>query len=173
MSSIEKQLVDSSKMLVDMVTTRIGDSQEAFDEAVELMNRDEYPLSMRAARVVYFVFDKHPHIIHKHIPSFVQTLKKTKIDGVKRTILAVMALTTSYISEEDFGELVETGFNFLNNPNEAIAVRAISIDLIMKIAKIYPELNFELEAILESIYPECSVGLKGRIKKTLIKLNKK
>jgi hypothetical protein len=170
MPAIEKQLVDSSRMIADIVTARIGNNQGLYDEAVELMNRNEYPMSMRAARVVYFVFKKHQHLIRKHIPSFVRTLKNTKVDGVKRSILSILTETTIYMSEEVLGELVDTGFNFLNNPNQPVAVRAISIDLILKTTKTYPELKQELQTILESIYPHCSVGLKGRIKKTLKKI---
>lgn len=170
MSAIEKQLVDSSRMIADMVAARIGNNQNDFDEAVDLMNRNEHPLSMRVARVIYLVFKKNQHIIRKHIPSFVKTLKNTKVDGVKRSLLSILTETTLFISEEALGELIDIGFNFLSHPQEPMAVKAISIDLIMKTTKTYPELKQELQSILESIYPECSVGLKGKITKTLKKL---
>lgn len=172
MPAIEKQLVDSSRMIADLVTSRIGNDPKAFKEAVELMERNTYPLSMRASRVVYLVCYKYPEIIRPYLSSFVKTLKATHVDGVKRSIFGMLVETSLPLSDDDIGELAELSFKFLNDFTEPIAVRAYSIDMLIKIGKTYPEILTELIAILESIYPESSVGLKNKCKKLLIKLKK-
>jgi hypothetical protein len=172
MLAIEKQLVDSSRMVADLVTSQIGNDPKSFMEAVELMERNTYPLSMRASRVVYLVYCKYPEIIRPYLSSFVKTLRDTNVDGVKRSIFGMLVETSLSLSDDDIGELAELSFKFVNDSSEPITVRAYSIDMLLKIGKIYPEILIELIAVLESIYPESSVGLKKKCQKLLIKLKK-
>jgi hypothetical protein len=167
MSNIEDQLVDSSRIIADMAVRNIGDSQDLFDEAIRLMLVDKYPISMRSARVVQLVAEKHPNLLRPHVHTLISALTKSKVDGVKRCTLKVLAETPIYMSEEDFGELADICFNFAEDENEAIAIRAFAIDILLQVVKKYPEIKPELRAILESIIPFGSTGLKNKCKKIL------
>ncbi|MBN1182074.1 MAG: hypothetical protein JXB49_07290 [Bacteroidales bacterium] len=173
MNPIENQLVDSSRMVADIVVANIGANPELFDEAVALMMKDEYPLSMRASRVVYLVGEKHVNLLRKYIPLFIQELPKIKIDGVKRCLLGIFAYMPVFLSEDQLGELADISFTWLEDMKQPIAVRAISIDILLKVLKIYPELKPELVALLEASIPEASAGLKNKCRRTLQRLNKK
>ncbi len=172
MAGIEDQLIDSSRIIIDIVVANIGNDQKLFDEAVSVMIKDKHPVSMRAARVVYFVSHKHPEMIKPHFENLLPIISNTKIDGVKRCILAILFETPIYISEDQLGELTDICFGYVGDEKEPIAVRAQSIDILLKIASKYPEIIPELKAILENIMPETSSGLKNKCKKTIETLNK-
>jgi hypothetical protein len=170
MSNIEDQLVDSSRIIADMAVRNIGNSQDLFDEAIRLMLVDKYPISMRSARVVQLVAEKHPNLLRPHVNTIISALTNSKVDGVKRCILKVLAETPVYMSEDDFGGLADICFNFAEDENEAIAIRAFAIDILLQVVKKYPEIKPELKAILESILPIGSKGLKNKSIKILRKL---
>jgi hypothetical protein len=170
MSSIEAQLVDSSRLLIDLVVANVGNDQKLFDEAVKTMVKDKYPISMRAARIVQFAALRHPNLLRNHIDSMILVLPISKVDGVKRSILKLFTETPVFINDDQLGRLTDCCFSFVQNPNESIAVRAFSIDILLKIIKKFPDLKPELIAILESILPDGSVGLKNKCRKLLKKL---
>ncbi|MBN2485546.1 MAG: hypothetical protein JXB34_06205 [Bacteroidales bacterium] len=167
MGAIEEQLIDSSRVIADIVVTNIGKSQELFDQALALMLADKYPLSMRAARVVQLSAEKYPEMLRPHIQTLINTLLKSKIDGVKRCTLKVLLETKVFIDEEQLGELADICFRFASEPGEAIAIRAFSIDILFKVVKKYPEIKPELKAILESVTIDASAGLKNKCTKLL------
>jgi hypothetical protein len=173
MVSIEKQLVESSRTLIDMVVASIGNNQELFDETMELMYLDKYPVSMRAAWIAYLVSNKFPQLVKPHLNRLMYTLKITKVDGVKRSILKMFIETPYKLSDEVYGELADIAFTFVQDQKQAIAVRAFSIDILLKVSKIYPEITNEIAAILEGILPDCSRGLKNKCQKILLHLNNK
>ena len=172
MHPIKDQLVDSSRMIADMVTAYIGDDQDKFDEIIEIMQKDQYPMAMRAARVAYFVSLKHPVLIRKHISNLIGMLSASKIDGIKRGVLKIMADTTIRIEDDELGELTELAFTFVQDAREKIAVRALSIEVLERIIRYYPELKPEFIAVLESMPSDISVALKGKCKKVLKRLKK-
>lgn len=170
MNSIEEQLVDSSRVIADVVVANIGINQELFDETVLLVMKDEYPLSMRAARIIQLVAEKHPNMMRVHVQDFINCLKHSKIDGVKRCLLKIFAEAPVYITEDQIGELTDLCFAFAEDQKEAIAIRAFAIDFLLKVMKQFPELKTELKSVLESIIPDGSVGLKHKCRKILKKL---
>jgi hypothetical protein len=170
MSIIEHQLVDSSRIIADMAVAHIGNDQPLFDDAIELLLRDIYPLSMRSARVVQLVVQKHPNLLRPHVQTLISAISKSKVDGVKRCALKILSETPVFITEDEFGELADICFSFAEDEKNAIAIRAFAIDILLKVAKKYPEVMPELRAILESITPHGSAGLKNKCNKILKKL---
>jgi hypothetical protein len=170
--NIREQLVDSSRRIADIVVANIGHDEDLFSETVLLMFEDKYPISMRAARIVQLISHKYPEMIKPHIPELIGKFSGLKVEGARRSILKILSETPVYISEDLLGELADKCFGYISDMNEAIAVRAFSIDLLMKIAKKYPEIKPEIAAVLESIIPEASVGLKNKCQKMIVKLYK-
>ena len=69
--------------------------------------------------------------------------------------------------------LLDVCYSYIQNPNQAIAVRAFAMTIIYNISKPYPELLIELKAILQLINrPEESSGIKSRIKNILKDIEK-
>ena len=173
MHSIEEQLVESSKELADLMVKKIGNSQELLDEIMELVYRDEYPVSMRAGWVAFMVIEKHPELGKNHLKTLIRVLPKTKVDGVKRSALKILVATPYQLDEDSLGELADTAFSLAEDPKQAIAVRAFSLDILLKILNVYPEIKPELIAVMESIIPDGSRGLKNKCRKTIAKLKAK
>lgn len=173
MSSLETQLIESSRVLTDIIVSNIGSNQEQFDELMELMYLDKYPISMRAAWAAYLVSEKAPQLVSPHLEKLINALPTAKVDGLKRSALKMLCNAAYDLSEESIGKLADIAFTFAEDANQAIAIRAFSIDIIMKVVKVYPDITNELIAILESIMPDGSKGLKNKCGKLLIKLREK
>lgn len=165
MNPIENQLVDSSRFIADAVVSNIGNNQELFDEAVALLLRDEYPISMRAARIVQLSAQKYPLLLEPHFLKFIEIIPRAKVDGVRRSLLAFFVETHLPEDEDQLGLLTDICFSFASDHNEAIAVRAYAVDILLKVIVRYPELKHELVEVLEKSIPLASPGLGGRFKK--------
>lgn len=170
MAGIEEQLVITSKKVAEIVVKNIGSSQELFDETMELVYRDEHPVSMRAAWVAHFVVEKHPDIVKPHITRLAAILKPAKVDGVKRLALKMLMDSIYDLPEDTFGELADTCFDFAADPKQAIAVRAFALEVLFKVLKKYPEIKPELIAVMESMIPDGSKGLKNKCRRSIAKL---
>jgi hypothetical protein len=171
MYDYELKLIDSSRMIADILVADIGNIQEKYDEMMALALRDEYPLSMRAARIVALCSFKHLNLVKPHLKSIIKILPCAKVDGLKRSFLKILAELPVYIDEEELGKLTGTAFEFLSDHKQSVAIRVFSIDILVNIGKRYPDIKFELKTILESVIPEGSAGLRAKCRKTLKTLN--
>jgi hypothetical protein len=167
MQSYETRLVDSSRMIADIMVADIGNDQEKFDEMMVLALRDVYPLSMRAARIIELCMPKHINLFKPHIDKIIRLLPSVKVDGLKRNFLKIFADSPIYMDEELSGQLVDLAFNYLGDQKQAISVRAYAIDILVRFVRIYPEMKPELIAILESMYTDASVGLRLKSRKII------
>lgn len=167
---IENQLAEATPEFYDILLNEVLSNLSLFDEFMKLVYKDKNPISMRAAWLIYLVAEKHPELVHPHIQRLLETIPVAKVDGVRRIGLKLLMLCYGDLHEEQLGILIETCFNFLGNPKEAIAIRAFSLDIILKTTEKYPELIPEFTSVIETIMPEASVGLKQRCKKALEKL---
>ena len=162
MRDYKEKLVDSSRIIADMLVEDIGDDPERFSEMVEIALCDEYPVSMRAARVVSLVVEKHPHLFGAQLDLVIQKLPGIKIDGVRRGFLKIFAENPPELNEEQIGLLTDLAFTWLDDSRQAMAIRYYSIEILVRICDWYPELRNELSAILEELAKEGSPGLKYR-----------
>lgn len=167
MQGYETRLVDSSRMIADIMVADIGNDQEKFDEMMVLALQDVYPLSMRAARVIELCMPRRINLFKSHINKIIRLLPSVKVDGLKRSFLKIFADSPIYMDEELSGQLVDLAFNYLGDQKQAISVRAYSIDILVRFVRIYPEMKPELIAILESMILDASVGLKTKCRKTI------
>ena len=58
-------------------------------------------------------------------------------------------------------------FQFIENPKEAIAIKIISLTLLGNLAKDYPEILPELRVVIESRWEMETPGFRSRAKKIL------
>ena len=173
MTQIEELLVDSSRVIADMIIAKIGGQQEEFNEVVTIMRKDKYPMAMRAARIIQILGIKHPNLVRPHIAELLLMIKKTRIDGVRRSLLKLFSEAPLHIKEDQWGELADMAFEYADDRKQPIAVRNFAIDIIMKTITVYPELKPEFIAVLESVNIDGSAGLKNKCKKLLKKLNER
>lgn len=163
----ETRLIDSSRKIADMLVEDIGNDPKKFDAMMELLKVDEYPLSMRAARVIELCTFNTPALIEAHIPAMINILSLAKVEGVRRSILKIFADLKISLNDDILGQLTDLAFGFLTDQKRSISIRAYSMDLLLGIVQVYPELKGELILILESMIQESSVGLRNKSRKVL------
>jgi len=173
MYNYKSKLVDSSRMIADILVADIAGDQDRFDEMFEISLQNSYPLSMRAARIVEICVSKHRKFILPHLNKLPDYIKASDVDGVKRSFLKILS-ETPLLQEEDYlGRLTDLTFSYVENNNEAIAIRAFSIDILLKISKTFPDLKSELIPLLENMAEGSSRGLESKCKKILKKITLK
>jgi hypothetical protein len=170
MQNYETKLVDSSRMIADILTADISNDQARFDEMFELAMRNVYPLSIRAARICEMCISLHKHLILSRLNDLIDIIENSKIEGVRRSFLKVLAGNPFILSEELQGRLVDLAFGYISDNKEAIASRSYSIDIILKLLKKYPELKSELIYTFEEMTRDASIGLRTKSKKLLKQL---
>ncbi len=169
---IRQALIDEhSKAQVNRIIEYIGDDQERFDELIHIFLHDEWRITQRASWVLGHVAEQKPEMVAPHLQHLLENLQKEKIHvAVKRN--TVRALQNYDIPEDLLGLAAEICFTYLDDPNEAIAVRAFSMPICYNICVKEPELANELKIVLETHIPYGSSGFKNRGKKYLKLLNK-
>ena len=172
MHNYESKFVDSSRLIADLIVADIGNDAKKFAELMELSLRDEYPLSMRAARAMALCIEKHPILILPHLQSMIDALDSISIEGVKRSFLKIFAEMPVDLNEDMLGILTDLSFNWLGNPKESIAIRYYAIDILVKVVKLYPEIRNEFTESLNSLVDNDSTALLAKRRKVINYLNK-
>ena len=170
MFDYKSKLVDSSRMLADILAEDIGNSQKKYNEMLAVAMLDKYPVSMRAARILTLCESKNRTLIKPHIKTIVQSLAKIKVEGAKRGFLKILSEIPDVINEESLGLLADMAFDWIGDPKQAIAIRVYSIDLLLYVVKKYPDLVHEFASNLEIIMEDGSSGLKYKCRHTLKQL---
>ncbi len=170
MPSLEEILTNINSENIKVLVSDISKNPNLFSQLVLLMGKDEHPISMRASWVAYHAYHITPQLVKPYLKQFLALLATTKIDSTKRSLLKILNNHTKELTEEEFGILADLAFTWAEDPKQAIAVKAFSIDILVNVIKTYPEAINEVIAIIESILPDASSGLKNKCKKTLKKL---
>lgn len=167
---IEEILVDSSRLAADLTVEAVGDNPEYYAQAMALCFKDEYPVSMRAARVAEMSARLYPELAKPYISDIIISLPKIQVDGLKRGFCKLLVNNSIPHNDELEGTLVNFCIKALQSAKETIAVKVYAIDLLEIMTRRYPALKIELIQILESEMDRNSVGFRSKSKKMLKKL---
>lgn len=119
------------------------------------------------------VADKSPESFTEYIPRIVDALGKLSNESAERSFLRILTLSDiGRLSSKEQGILADYCFNALRNGSSAIAIKAYSMDIIYRLALIYPELSHELAASISMLQGEGSAGIKARGRMILNRLSK-
>lgn len=163
-------LYDSGRNTADMAVEAVGNNPEHFAFVLNLCFNEPYPLCMRAARVVQLCCEKNPSLILSYLEEVIEKTVKSEVDGVKRNFLKIITELIDFNLVKDNAMLLQTCFDWLISPKEAIAIRYYCIAIIEKFCKYEPELKPEFRASLEFSMDEASAGFRNRAMKALKKL---
>lgn len=123
-------------------------------------------LAQTSSEIIRYISDINPEIVVPHIDALINTLEKENChDGVKRCIFRMFQRTT--FSEAQASKIVDIAFHYLQNRNNAIAIRVFAMTTIYNLTKTYPELYSELEACITENLEEESAGFRNRAGKIL------
>jgi len=168
---IENILVDTSRTIADFAVQTVGESEQLFSEVVALVLRDEYPISMRASRVLQICTLNSPHLFEPYLYEFITKMSDFKVDGVKRGITKILSENNFYLPVELFEIIVDNCFKWLNSTNEPIAVKIYCLQILYNACKREPDLKHELICSIENQFINSSAGFKSVSKKIMKKLS--
>jgi len=127
---------------------------------------DDKKLAFHSSWALSKVCDKYPNLFSDSIHQIIGVLDKLDNESTQRSFLRILTQTDlAKLTSKEQGFLVDHCFSALRSGFSAIAIKAYSMEIIYKLAVIYPELAHELAATINMLQGEGSAGIvaRGRI----------
>ncbi len=165
-------LKEHSRRQITRVVKAIGSRQAAFDALMACYYAKEPVLAQRAAWAMSDCVIRHPPLIKKHLKKLLLFITKPELhSAMKRNVVRFLQFIE--IPENLEGMAVDSCFRLIREPKESIAVKAFSLALLQRLCEKYPDLQHELLPELDRLSIDASSGLKNRIGKVRVALEKK
>lgn len=162
---------EHSKATTELIVDTVIADPSKLDELMSIFLGDSFRLTQRASWAVSNVASKNSDLLNKWLPIMVKKLDEPNQHiAVRRNI--IRAFQYMDFPEEIEGEILDKCFNYLNDYNQPIAVKAFSMTVVYNLSKKYPDIKPELKLSIEQLLPHGSAGIKSRGKKILKLLNK-
>lgn len=118
------------------------------------------------------LFDSNPRLIHPYLDIMTDRLDQVSHESARRSFLRILSLTdTRLVRMGLHGKLADYCLNALNSPFSAVAIKAYSMEILYRLALLYPELANELSASISMLHEESSSGVLARGRIILKKLS--
>ena len=167
----EEILKEHSKTQTLKIAYFIGDNKTRFATLMQLFLYDDLRISQRSSWVVGHCAAQHPELILPYLEKMIDNLENDVHSAVKRNTVRIMQ--DIELPEKLLGKTVDICFRLLDDPQEAIAVRVFSMQVLYNICLREPDLKEELRIIIEDHLDFGSAGFISRGKKILKALQKK
>jgi len=141
----------------------LDEHPERIGEVIEFIKEQKEPESRRLAWYFSTFFDQSPQKVGPYIDELISFVDQIKMPAIQRCFLRTISRLT--IPEQYHAYLLQYTSEVILNPNSEIAVKAMAMDIFFQIAKLQPELFYELEQMIEFIYPEGSRGIQNKCRK--------
>jgi hypothetical protein len=162
-------LAKRSKTVMEALAAWVGNSKSRFAQFMEMFLYDEDLVVVeRSAWLLSFITDAHINLALPYLEELMRKMVEPGVHvGVKRAICRLFQFVDN-IPEELEGELMITAFEWLADPNEAIAVRSCCMTILDNLSKKYPDIRQELVAIIEDqLQHNPTPAFRGRAKQVL------
>jgi hypothetical protein len=150
----------------EWIAASAGENPVLFRKLLDYSYSSDKKLAFRASWTLSKVCDKYPDLIHPHLEKIIEKINNIDNESTQRSFLRILSMTDMRkISQHHQGMLADHCFKALNSGFSAIAVKAYSMEIIYRLALIYPELAHELAASINMLQGEGSAGViaRGRI----------
>lgn len=159
----EEILKEHSKAQCNKIVQWVGTSQKRFNELFYLFINDEYRVVQRAAWPISYCVVVNPGFIKSNLTKLLKNLQKPNLhDSVKRN--SIRLLQHLDIPKRHQGDVMNVCFQYLENPTEAVAIKAFSLTVLSNLAKEYPEIITEVKLLIEDQLPHQTAAFKVRAK---------
>jgi 8-oxo-dGTP diphosphatase len=136
---------------------------EILRKLLEFSFSKDKKLAFRASWTLSKVFDKYPELMGSDIQRMIGSLESLDNESVQRSFLRMISMSDlNSLSQKQHGILVDHCFKMLKSGFSAIAIKAYSMEIIYKLALIYPELANELSSTINMLQGEGSAGILAR-----------
>lgn len=155
-----------SKQQAEAIVEFIGDDPERFAELMKLFFAGEYRLTQRAAWPMSYCAELHPELIRPYLPKLLKSLERDdQHDAVRRNVLRLLQYIE--IPKRLMGKIYAHCVDFIDDPQQPVAVRVFAITVAARIAKSEPDLLNELRLIVRKHMPHATAGFKVRAREIL------
>lgn len=165
MNYIDRLTQEHSRAATDAIAKSIGNDPVEFKKIIDIIYNEKAPLPQRASWLLTVISRKNPELIQPYVSKFIDSVADFKIDGIKRNMLS--ALGTQEIPKRSQGKIVNICFDFILSPAETVAVKVLSLDILAKFMKDYPELKNELKTAIEDQLPKTTIAFQSKGNKLL------
>lgn len=138
----------------------LANRPERIPELLQIILKEEEPLSRRGAWYFSTLFDKYPQLIIPYVDELIANLEKIQSQAILRCFLRTISRVK--ILEQYHAFLIQYSADAIISNKSEIAVKAMAMDIFFQIAKIQPDLFTELEYMIDFIYPEGSKGIQNK-----------
>ncbi|MEQ1587091.1 MAG: hypothetical protein ABL895_14485 [Cyclobacteriaceae bacterium] len=169
MNLVKVILYEHSKPQMEKIRRYVGTDVKRFAELVNVFLAGPYRVTQRASWPLSSCVEHNPSLIKPHLKKILGYLpKEGEHVAVKRNILRLLQYVT--IPKSLQAKTINLCFDFLSNPQEAIAVRVFAMTVLANLAQENPDLKNEIILIIEDQLPYGSAGFLSRSKKVLKQL---
>jgi 8-oxo-dGTP diphosphatase len=139
------------------------ENMEILRKLLEYSFSKDKKLAFRASWTLSKVHDKYPGLIASDLQVMIGSLETLENESVQRSFLRMISMSDlNSINQKQQGILADHCFKMLKSGFSAIAVKAYSMEIIYKLAIIYPELANELSSTINMLQGEGSAGILDR-----------
>jgi hypothetical protein len=171
-SSWDEFLFDSSKQLIELGVNIIEQDPKLFPQLFNLALSQKAKYSQRAARVVYYYFEKNPQDYSVYLIKILERLPYISNESLKFSLLRVFTICKLPKDDEFLGLLTKICIDSLEAKVKRIAIKVYAIDILYRISQIIPEFKNELLYQIEKYKDSSSMAYlcrAQRISENLIK----
>jgi hypothetical protein len=148
----EEILKEHSKKQCTRIVEWIGNDEDRFEQLLHLFLTDEYRVTQRGAWPLSYAVVANPSFLKNSMERLLNNLKKPGLhDAIKRNTLRIIDHVAFPKKYE--GRIMNFCFGYLESPSEAVAVKALSLSILGKLASRYPEIIPELRLMIEEQVP--------------------
>lgn len=151
------------------ITEFAASSDKNFKDLIDCFLSKDKRVAQRAAWSVSWAAEKYPEMVQPYIGVLVDQLKRKDVhNAIIRNSLRI--LEDVIIPEKFHGEVMDACFQFLQNRETAIAIKAFALTVLFNLSKIYPDIKNELRIIIEENMEYETAAYRSRGKKILTQL---
>ncbi len=148
----EEILTEHSKKQCTRIVDWIGQDEKRFQQLLHLFLNDEYRVTQRGAWPLSYAVVANPAFLKNSTDQLMNNLQKPGLhDAIKRNTLRIIDHVAFPKKYE--GRIMNICFGYLESPSEAVAVKALSLSILGKLASRYPEIIPELKLVIEDQLP--------------------
>lgn len=127
---------------------------------------DKY--AWRATWLLSHYSNKHTEILQNYVDKFIQSAKSIEANGHLRETLKI--IYNLELNEEQISEVFDLCMTLLEDNKRQASVRMIAFNFVYRVAIKYPELQNEIEIIVENIKDYLSPGIIRSMRKRISKI---
>lgn len=166
MDILESLKQEHSKKQTDRIVAYIGGDKKRFAKLIDCFFNGEYRITQRAAWPLSYCVRAHPELIEPWFKLLLDNLKRKDIH------VAVIRNTVRLLQDVDIpkryqGRVMSTCFDFIQEPETPVAVKAFSLTVLSHLSKDHPDIGGELKLIIEEQWEHSTAAFRSRAKKIL------